>query len=144
MIRPANAAFVDELPDQGDGRHAAVVEGHHIRHAGLLDRGDHLFALGRVHRQRLLADDHLAGRGGGQHDLFVKMIGEADIDQINVVAGNDFLPIIFNCLITPGFGKLFGLLGRIFPSAADLEHRLVLDGKEMADLQPGVGDALGP
>ena len=84
--RPADAAFVDDLLDQRDGRHAAIVEGDHVGHARLLDRGDHLLGLGHVHGQRLFADDHLAGLGRGEHDFVVQDVGHADVDQVDVLA----------------------------------------------------------
>ncbi len=52
--RPMRPSSI-ELLGQRDRRHAAIVEPDHVRHARLLDRGDHLLALGRVHGQRLLA-----------------------------------------------------------------------------------------
>ena len=73
--RAADAAFVDDLLGQGDGRHAAVVERDHVGHARLLDGGHHLLGLGDVHRQRLLADDHLARLGRGDHDVVVQTLG---------------------------------------------------------------------
>ena len=57
---PAQPALVDQLLGQRDGGHAAVVVPDRVRHAGLLDGVDHLLALDEVHRQRLLAEDHLA------------------------------------------------------------------------------------
>ena len=43
MVDPADAAFVDQLPREGDGRHAAVVEPDGIDLAAL--------ARGRGHRR---------------------------------------------------------------------------------------------
>ena len=84
--RPADAAFVDDLLGQRDGRHAAIVERDHVGHARLLDGRDHLLGLGHVHGQRLLADDHLAGLGRGDHDVVVQDVGHADVDQVDVLA----------------------------------------------------------
>ena len=55
----AELPFLDELLGERDRGDAAVVVPHHVRHAGLLDRRDHLAALRGVHRQRLFAQNRL-------------------------------------------------------------------------------------
>ena len=136
--RPADAALVDDLLGQRDGRHAAVVERDHVGHARLLDGGDHLLGLGDVHGQRLLADDHLAGLGRGDHDLVVQHVGHADVDQVDVRAGDELLPVEFHRLVAPGLGELLQLVFLLRPGTAGLQHGLVLAGEEVAHLQLGV------
>ena len=106
----AEPAFVDELLGERDGRHAAVVVPHRVRHARLLDGGDHLLPLGRVHRQRLLAEDHLAGLGRGDRDVVVQVVRHADVDRVDVRALDQLPPIGFDRRVAPRVGKLLGLL----------------------------------
>ena len=73
--RPADTSLVDDLLEQGDGGHAAVVERDHVGHARRLYGGDHRFGLGDVHRQGFLADDDLAGLGGRDHHVVVQEVG---------------------------------------------------------------------
>ena len=132
MERPADAALVDQLLGQGDRRHAAIVEPDHVRHARLLDGGGHLFALGHVHRQRLFAEDHLAGLGGGQHDLAVRVVRRADVDHVDVVAGDQLPPVGLVRLIAPVLGERLDLV--LVAGAAGLEHRAVLAREELVHL----------
>ena len=85
MKNAAEPAFIDELLGQRDRRHAAVVVPDHVRHSGLLDGLDHLQPFGAVHRERLFAQDHFAGFGGGDGDFRVHVVGAGDIDQVDVV-----------------------------------------------------------
>ena len=126
-----------DLLGQRDGRHAAVVERDHVGHAGLLDGGDHLLGLGHVHGQRLLADDHLAGLGGGQHDLVVHVVGRADVDQVDVLALDQLPPVGLDRLVAPGLGERLELL---FAARGHrgLEHRLGVRAGRMVDLAIGV------
>src|SRR6202022_1138949 len=86
MEDTAEATLVDQLPGERDRGYAAVVVPDHVRHARLFNGLDHLLALLAVHRQRLLAQDHLAGPGGGQGNLRVRVVRRADVDQVNVLA----------------------------------------------------------
>ena len=136
---PPHAAFVDDLPGQRHGGHAAIVERHHVGHARLLDRGHHLLPLGGADRQRLLADDHFAGGGRGQDDVVVQHVGHANVDQLDVRPRDELAPIEFHRLVAPDPGEFFQLVFFLDSGAAGLQHRLVLAREEVADLQIGVG-----
>ncbi len=136
----ADAAFVDDLAGQGDGRHAAVVEPDHVRHAGVLDGPDHLLGLGDVPRQRLLAEHHLAGAGGGDGDLLVGVVGRADVDQIDVGRLDHLAPVGLDAFVAPDLGEGLGLFG-VAP-ADDLQRGAVLDGEEV--VQAFVSVRVGP
>jgi hypothetical protein len=79
----ADRAGVDAFLDARIHREKA----HHLRreerHASALARLDHLHRVGVMARQRLLADDRLAGRGRRQHIFFVRGAGRADVDHID-------------------------------------------------------------
>ena len=125
----SDAPFVDDLLGQRDGRHAAIVEGDHVGHAGPLHGRHHLLGLGGVHRQRLLADHHLAGRGGGHHDVVVQHVGHANVDQVDVLPGDQLPPVGLLRLVAPGGGEFFQLVLLFRPGAAGLQHRLMLRWK---------------
>ena len=107
----AEPALVDQLLGERDGGHAAVVVPDRVRHAGLLDRVDHLLALGQVHRQRLLAEDHLAGLGRGDGDLGVRVVGRADVDRVDVLALDQLPPVGLDRLVAPLLGERLGAFG---------------------------------
>ena len=56
-------------------------------HAGLGAGGDHLPCVGDGHRQRLLAQDVLARRGGSERLRLVQLVGGADIDGADLGVG---------------------------------------------------------
>ena len=93
VVDAAELAGVDDLLDQGDGGHAAVVVADEVGDAGLLDGGDHRLAFGGGAGEGLFGDDGLAGFGGGDGDLGVEVVGDADVDEVDVGAGDQLAPV---------------------------------------------------
>ena len=62
----------------------AAVEADLERHAGGGDRGQRAVDLGEVQRHRLLAEDRLAGLGGGHDQVGVGVGRRADRDRVDV------------------------------------------------------------
>ena len=61
MEDSAEAAFVDQVLEQHDGGHAAVVVPDHVGHVGGFHRIHHGFGFFGVAAQRLFAEHHFAG-----------------------------------------------------------------------------------
>ena len=55
MEDSAQAAFIDQLLGERDGRDASIIVPDHVWHTGLFHGLDHLQSLGSVHGQRLFA-----------------------------------------------------------------------------------------
>ncbi len=125
------AAFVDEILGQRDGRHAAVVVPDHIGHAGLLDRLDHLGPFGRIHRQGLFAQHHLSGLGRGDGDVVVQVVGHADVDGVDIFPREQLPPVGLDRLVSPFVGELLG--GSLIPRTNGLEHGPVIEVKKIID-----------
>ena len=131
-------ALVDQLLGQRDGGDAAVVVRDQVGHAGLLDGLDHLQALRPVPRQRLLAQDHLAGLGGGDGDFpRACCSGRVDVDEVNVLARDELAPVRFDRFVAPLGGEGLGL--GLVEVADRLEDGLIFEVEEVADLAGGVG-----
>ena len=84
----AEPSFGNELPGQGQGRDAAVVEADHGLNSlarAVRGRGGHGFGLGQGVGQRLFHQDVLAGFEGRDGDFGVHPARRADIDDVDVV-----------------------------------------------------------
>ncbi len=110
MKRPADPTFVHHLLGQRDRRHAAVVEPHHVRHARLLDGGDHFLAFLHVHRERLFAEDHFPGRRRREHDFAMRVVGRTDVDDVDVLALDQLSPVGLIRFVAPVFGERLDLV----------------------------------
>jgi hypothetical protein len=96
VAQRADAALLDELPGQGKRGDAAVVEADHgPGPAGVRGVGGrvHRLGLGQGIGERLLAEHVLARRERGDRDRRVLVAGRADVDQLNVVAGDQRPPV---------------------------------------------------
>jgi hypothetical protein len=62
-----------------------VVGGH--QHPGIATGRDHRQRIGKVQRQRLLAQHMLARGGGGDHLITVQLVGRADVDHLHPRVG---------------------------------------------------------
>ena len=81
--RPADAPLFDRLAHRAMRRGVAqvVVDAHDD--AAFAAGGDHRARVGEVQRQRLLAQDMLAGAGGGEQLIAVQIVGGRDIDGVD-------------------------------------------------------------
>jgi hypothetical protein len=89
----------------------------------------------------LLAEHHLAGLGGGDGDVVVRVVGRADVDRVDVVAFDQLLPVRLDRLVAPLVGEGLGLLRGA--AAHGLEDRAVLQVEEVVGplVAVGVGTA---
>ncbi len=134
MEGPPDAPLVDDLLGQRDGGHAPVVERDHVRNPGRLHRAHHLLAFGRIHGQRLLAEDHLAGLRRRHGDLLVREVRNANVDQVDILGLDQPAPIRLGALVAPDVHELLRLLQ--VDIADGPQHRAVLDREEV--VQPPV------
>lgn len=79
-----NLAVLDQPFGQRHGGRAAIIKGHHVDGVGALNGIQHRLRLGARPRQRLLADHVFARLCRGNCDLGVRVIGGADIDNVDV------------------------------------------------------------
>ena len=136
MIDAAELAGVDELFGEDDGGATAVVIPDHVGHAGLLDGLEHFFGFLAVEAEGLFAEDHLAGFGGGD-DLFgVEIVGGGDVDDVDIIAGDEFFPIGLDGFVAPLVGELLRLRG--VATADGLRDEFVAGGEEVVNLMEGV------
>ena len=94
-----------------------------------------------IHRQRLLAEDHLAGLGGGDGDLGVGVVGRADVDGVDVGSrATSFRQSVSTDSYCHFSANAFA--GLLVPTAGGLEDRAILDVEEVVD--PLVAVGVGP
>ncbi len=134
----AELAGVDDFLGEGDGRDATIVVPDRVGDAGIFDRIHHWRTLLGGAGQRFLAEDHLAGLGGGDRDGSVGVVGRADVDGVDVVAGNEGFPVSFDRLEAPLAGEGLGTF--LIAGADGLEDRAVCEvGEEVVDALVSVG-----
>ena len=134
---PAEAPFVDHLLDQPDGGHSAVVVPDRVGNLGILDRLHHRLPFDQVHRKGLLAEDHLARLRRGDRDLGVAVVGSADIDRVDVLAGDELPPVGLDGFVTPLLGE--GAGARLVAAADGLEHRAIREVEEVVHTLVAIG-----
>ena len=82
------------------------------------------------------AQDGFSGLGGGDGDLGVRIARRADVDRVDVVAGDDFTPV-GRVLCEP---ELVGGVAHraLVAPADDLQHRLAREFEEVPSLSPRI------
>ena len=93
MADLAQPALADEVMGEPDGGDEAVVEGHHVLDAGTAGGVQHLLRLGGVAGHRLLAEEVLAGLGGGDAGGGVDVVGAAVVEQLDGGVGDQLPPV---------------------------------------------------
>ncbi len=111
-----------------------------LLHTGLFHGLHHRFGFGGRPRQRLFANDHLAGLGGRDGDLLVRVVGRADIDQVDVRSFDSLPPIRFDALIAPIIRK--GLHLFRVARTRNFEDSAVIQREEIGQALVGIG--VGP
>ena len=106
MVDLSQVAALDHLARQPQGRHEAVVEGAGVLDPRLLHGLQHGFGLRGRAGQRLLADDVLAGLGGGDAGLGVGVVGAAVVEELDGVVLNEFAPVGAIALVAVAPGSL--------------------------------------
>ncbi len=107
MEDAAEASFVEQLLQQHDRRHAAIVVPNHVGNAGGLNCVHHGFRFGAGASQRLLAQHHFAGLGGSNGNLRVGIVRAGDIDQVDIFSLHQGAPVCFDGLVAPVFSESF-------------------------------------
>ena len=103
--------FVDQLLGQRHRRHTSIVVPNGIGDSCFFDRSDHLFAFSCIESQRLFTQNHLARFGGRDCDLGMRIVWRADVDGVDVVAGDQLLPVGFDRFVLPLVGESLFVLG---------------------------------
>jgi hypothetical protein len=85
MERRADRSAAQKLLHPFDTGMEAIQEGFHQLHPVLVRRRLHLFALGGVEGQRLLAEGVLSRSRGPGRPLAVKAVGKTDVDGVDVL-----------------------------------------------------------
>src|SRR5580658_2639405 len=125
----AEASFVDQLFRQGDRGNPAIVVPDHVGNTSILDGPNHRFGFRRDASKRLFAQDDLAGFGGCDGDLGVRVVGARDIDKIDVFRIHHASPVGLKRLIAPVRGEGAGFV-RV-TRADRFEDRLKRQGEEV-------------
>ena len=90
-LQPPDAARRHQLPDGDPRRVLAVHERLHQEDARVPAGIDHALGLGGGHRERLLAQDVLAGPRGLDRPARVQVVGQRDVDGVDVGVGEERL-----------------------------------------------------
>ena len=123
VVDVADAAVVHHPLGQRHRGNAPVVVHDEVAHARTLHGGKHLLGLVQGVGQRLLADDVLAGLSGGHGHGAVHVAGRNHVNDVNIVACHDRLPVRGGLLPAEGVARLFGLVG-----VAPADHNLLEPG----------------
>jgi hypothetical protein len=140
MEDPSEPAVVQELLDERDGRDPPVVVPDRVRDPRRFDGVDHRLRLGRGPAERLLAHHHLAGPGSGDGYLVMRVVGAGDVDDVDVLAGDERAPVRLVRLVAPVRGER--LHAFLVARGDRLEDRLVGKIEKSWSLKEGVG--VGP
>ena len=89
----ADAAALDELAGLHHRRAENFRLGVAMQHARGFDGLEHLAGFMPIARQRLRADDMLAGAGAANRQILMKMIRHAENDQVEILAGDDAVDV---------------------------------------------------
>ena len=94
MRERTDATVLDVLARKRHRGRATIVEGDHVGDAGRLNGVIHRPGFGAGARQRLFADDMLAGLRRRDGDFSVAVVGRDDIDDVDVLTRDDLLPVV--------------------------------------------------
>ena len=142
MEHAAQFAGGHDVLRERDGGEEAVVIPDEIREARFLDGGDHLLALLAIECEGLFAENHLAVLDALEGDLGVRVVRGADIDGVDVGAGDQLAPVGLVGGVAPFLGEILHLG---FVATADGLADDVMTGghlvlrEEVTDLRVGVG-----
>ncbi len=139
----ADPALRHQPSGELERRHPPVVEADHRPLAALargVGRGHHLLGLGDAVGHRLLDQHVLACFERGERDLAVGVAGRADVDHVDVVAGDRGAPVGL------GIGPAEPGRGRLHRNGVPPDDHLLPDTcrvrEERAHVAPGVGVGL--
>ena len=102
----AELARLDHLAGEPDGRDEAVVEGAEVLDARRRDALPDVVALVGVAAERLLADDVLAGLGGGDRRLGVERVRAAVVEEPDRRVADDVAPVGRPALVAVALRRL--------------------------------------
>ena len=92
----AELAFVDQLLGQGHGGHAAVIVPDHVGHLGLLDGVHHLARIRRRSGPAAFRTSPSCRPWRRRWRFPVGVVGAGDIDEVDILALDQFAPIGFD------------------------------------------------
>ena len=102
----AQLAFVDQLLEQDDRRHAAVVVPDHVGDAGALRPPSTIACASAAFRPSGFSHiTILPARGRGDGDLGVRVVRAGDVDEVDVLALDERAPVGFGRLVAPVVGE---------------------------------------
>ena len=131
---------IDDLFGEGNCRDPAVVVPNGVGNSGFLHGLHHGGAFLSCTGERFLAQDHLTSFRRCDCDGSVGVIGSADVNRVDVIAGDQGLPVGFHGLVAPLGGKGIGAF--LVTGADGLQDGPVFDvGKEVVN--PLVSVAVG-
>ena len=114
--------LIEETLEQDHRRHAPVVVPDRVRDTRGLDGRDHRRGLDGSAAERLLAHHHLAGLGGRDGDVVMRVVGARDVDEVDVLPLDQLAPVGFDRLVAPVGRERLGAVG--VARAERLEYRL--------------------
>ena len=136
MEDAAQVASLDHLLRLRDGGNAAIIVANHVHHARFLDRFEHRLGFLHGHGERLFAEDMLAGPGGGDGDLRMRVVRRVDVENIDLGIGHDFAPIGHRVFPAELFRRGPDALLVASANRVQLRHRR--DGEKFINLPPRV------
>ena len=138
VINPAKVAILDHLFGQCDSRHATVVETNRIWHVVFCNRILHRASLGNRACKWLFAEHHLASLSSLDGNFDVRIAGRDDVNEVDVIAGDDLAPVgLIFCkakLFGGGFYLVLGAPTQYLQDRFDSDFR-----KELGQLAIGIG-----
>ncbi len=112
LAQCAEMPVVDQLLESDDGRDVAKLERDHVRDAGTLRFGGHLFGLRERQRERLLAQHVFSGVHGRQHRAVVIERRRGDGDDVELDAAQHLLDRVKRVRDLPLARHAIGARGR--------------------------------
>ena len=104
-------SFVNKFLGKGDSWHTAIVVPDHVGDTCPLDRLAHLLALSGVHGERFFAEYDLARIGRGQGNFFMQVVGDANVNGVDIIAFEKPSPICFDAFVSPGIREVLRIFG---------------------------------
>ena len=138
MIDTAKVAILDHLFGQCYRRHTTIIETNRIGNVVFCNRILHCAGLGNRARKWLFAEHHLASLSGFDCDFDVRITGRYDVNEVDVIAGDDLAPVgLIFCkakLFGSGFDLVLGAPAQYLQDRFDSDFR-----KELGQLAIGIG-----
>ncbi|MNC41382.1 hypothetical protein D3C75_901480 [compost metagenome] len=93
MINLPEPAALHQPLRQPDRRRKPVIETNHMSDSCSIGSIQHFAGICQIQRQRLLTENMLACLSRRQGDLLMRITRSVDIDEINIIPGDQLLPV---------------------------------------------------